>query len=184
MSSFPRQPAAEQRPASFQEFIGLERWTDADGVARVRLGHRPELMNYLQQFHGGVLMSVLDAAMAQAIRACLPDCSMVTIDMATHFMGAPAASFVRLAGWCDGPARSASARRKSATRTARSSPWPRAASGTARLSRSGVPAARQRSHPSRVRTTACAVAPRGQAGASRADDGRADGVSTGGRTDE
>lgn len=31
MSSFPRQPAAEQRPASFQEFIGLERWTDADG---------------------------------------------------------------------------------------------------------------------------------------------------------
>ncbi|CRP87141.1 Putative niacin/nicotinamide transporter NaiP [Pseudomonas aeruginosa] len=87
MSSFPRQPAAEQRPASFQEFIGLERWTDADGVARVRLGHRPELMNYLQQFHGGVLMSVLDAAMAQAIRACLPDCSMVTIDMATHFMG-------------------------------------------------------------------------------------------------
>ncbi len=64
MSSFPRQPAAEQRPASFQEFIGLERWTDADGVARVRLGHRPELMNYLQQFHGGVLMSVLDAAMA------------------------------------------------------------------------------------------------------------------------
>ena len=25
-------------------------------------------------------MSVLDAAMAQAIRACLPDCSMVTID--------------------------------------------------------------------------------------------------------
>lgn len=87
MSSFPRQPAAEQRPASFQEFIGLERWTDAGGVARVRLGHRPELMNYLQQFHGGVLMSVLDAAMAQAIRACLPDCSMVTIDMATHFMG-------------------------------------------------------------------------------------------------
>ncbi|ALZ92683.1 thioesterase [Pseudomonas aeruginosa] len=87
MSSFPRQPAAEQRPASFQEFICLERWTDADGVARVRLGHRPELMNYLQQFHGGVLMSVLDAAMAQAIRACLPDCSMVTIDMATHFMG-------------------------------------------------------------------------------------------------
>lgn len=87
MSSFPRQPAAEQRPASFQEFIGLERWTDADGMARVRLGHRPELMNYLQQFHGGVLMSVLDAAMAQAIRACLPDCSMVTIDMATHFMG-------------------------------------------------------------------------------------------------
>ncbi|MEM8275362.1 hypothetical protein Q4S01_20865 [Morganella morganii] len=54
MSSFPRQPAAEQRPASFQEFIGLERWTDADGVARVRLGHRPELMNYLQQFHAGV----------------------------------------------------------------------------------------------------------------------------------
>ena len=87
MSSFPRQPAAEQRPASFLEFIGLERWTDADGVARVRLGHRPELMNYLQQFHGGVLMSVLDAAMAQAIRTCLPDCSMVTIDMATHFMG-------------------------------------------------------------------------------------------------
>ncbi|MDG4146043.1 PaaI family thioesterase, partial [Pseudomonas aeruginosa] len=43
MSSFPRQPAAEQRPASFQEFIGLERWTDADGMARVRLRHRPEL---------------------------------------------------------------------------------------------------------------------------------------------
>lgn len=100
MSSFPRQPAAEQRPASFQEFIGLERWTDADGVARVRLGHRPELMNYLQQFHGGVLMSVLDAAMAQAIRACLPDCSMVTIDMATHFMGSARGEL--RAGWQGG----------------------------------------------------------------------------------
>ena len=40
-------------------------------VARVRLGHRPELMNYLQQFHGGVLMSVLDAAMAwRSVPAC------------------------------------------------------------------------------------------------------------------
>ncbi|HBN8231707.1 TPA: PaaI family thioesterase [Pseudomonas aeruginosa] len=87
MNAFPHDPSGARPPASFQEFIGLERWTDADGVARVRLVHRPELMNYLQQFHGGVLMSVLDAAMAQAIRACLPDCSMVTIDMATHFMG-------------------------------------------------------------------------------------------------
>jgi uncharacterized domain 1 len=71
---------------TFQEFLGLERWVDGD-VVRVRLRHRPELMNYIGSFHGGVLMSVLDAAMAGAIRAQMPDCSMVTIDMATHFMG-------------------------------------------------------------------------------------------------
>lgn len=71
---------------TFQEFLGLERWIDGD-VVRVRLRHRPELMNYIGSFHGGVLMSVLDAAMAGAIRAQMPGCSMVTIDMATHFMG-------------------------------------------------------------------------------------------------
>ncbi|MOA12920.1 hypothetical protein D3C78_1329450 [compost metagenome] len=71
---------------TFQEFLGLERWVDGE-VVRVRLRHRPELMNYIDSFHGGVLMSVLDAAMAGAIRAVLPGCSMVTIDMATHFMG-------------------------------------------------------------------------------------------------
>lgn len=71
---------------TFQEFLGLERWVDGE-VVRVRLRHRPELMNYIDSFHGGVLMSVLDAAMAGAIRAQMPGCSMVTIDMATHFMG-------------------------------------------------------------------------------------------------
>lgn len=71
---------------TFQEFLGLERWVDGE-VVRVRLRHRPELMNYIASFHGGVLMSVLDAAMAGAIRAQMPGCSMVTIDMATHFMG-------------------------------------------------------------------------------------------------
>ncbi|MED5610799.1 PaaI family thioesterase [Pseudomonas sp. JH-2] len=86
--------AAPAEPASvfptgrftFQEFLGLERWAEGE-VARIRLRHRPELMNYLEHFHGGVLMSVLDAAMAGAIRICSPGCSMVTIDMATHFMG-------------------------------------------------------------------------------------------------
>lgn len=71
---------------TFQEFIGLERWAEQD-LACIRLEHRPELMNYLGHFHGGVLMTVLDAAMAGAIRIAVPGCSMVTIDMATHFMG-------------------------------------------------------------------------------------------------
>ena len=71
---------------TFQEFIGLERWAEGE-LARIRLKHRAELMNYLGHFHGGVLMTVLDAAMAGAIRICSPGCSMVTIDMATHFMG-------------------------------------------------------------------------------------------------
>lgn len=72
---------------TFQEFLGLERWVDGD-VVRIRLKHRPELMNYLDHFHGGVLMTVLDAAMAGAIRAFTPASSMVTIEMSTHFMGA------------------------------------------------------------------------------------------------
>lgn len=72
---------------TFQEFLGLERWVDED-VVRIRLKHRPELMNYLDHFHGGVLMTVLDAAMAGAIRAFTPASSMVTIEMSTHFMGA------------------------------------------------------------------------------------------------
>lgn len=73
--------------STFQEFIGLERWIEGD-TARVRLRHQPELMNYNDTFHGGVLMSVLDAAMAGAVRIAVPGCSMVTIDMASHFMGA------------------------------------------------------------------------------------------------
>ncbi|MEG1626122.1 PaaI family thioesterase [Pseudomonas sp.] len=72
---------------SFQEFIGLERWAQGE-VAHIRLQHREELMNYLGHFHGGVLMTVLDAAMAGAIRIHAPGCTMVTIDMATHFLGA------------------------------------------------------------------------------------------------
>ena len=71
---------------SFQEFIGLERWVQGE-TAHIRLKHRAELMNYLGHFHGGVLMTVLDAAMAGAIRLRTPGCSMVTIDMATHFLG-------------------------------------------------------------------------------------------------
>jgi len=71
---------------SFQEFIGLERRVQGE-VAHIRLKHRGELMNYLDHFHGGVLMTVLDAAMAGAIRIHAPGCSMVTIDMATHFLG-------------------------------------------------------------------------------------------------
>ncbi|KAF1066294.1 MAG: hypothetical protein GAK45_01964 [Pseudomonas citronellolis] len=73
--------------SNFQAFLGLERTLEPEGVARVYLRRRPELMNFLQQFHGGVLMSVLDAAMAGAIRASDPHCSMVTIDMSTHFIG-------------------------------------------------------------------------------------------------
>jgi len=72
--------------AGFHQFLGLERWLEGE-LAQVRLARRPELLNGLGQFHGGVLMSLLDVAMAGAIRACAPGCSMVTVDLATHFLG-------------------------------------------------------------------------------------------------
>ena len=73
----------------FIELIGLETIELKDGVARLALKLRPELMNSFGTAHGGVLMTLLDVALCQAARTQHPDSQgVMTIDMSTSFLAA------------------------------------------------------------------------------------------------
>lgn len=56
----------QERRAAFAEHLGLVREHAAGGEARVALELRPELTNHHDNGHGGVLMTLLDSAMAHA----------------------------------------------------------------------------------------------------------------------
>jgi len=73
----------------FIDLIGLETVELKDGLARLALALRPELLNSFGTAHGGVLMTLLDVAMCQAARTQHPDSQgVMTIDMSTSFMAA------------------------------------------------------------------------------------------------
>ena len=73
----------------FIELIGLETVELKDGVARLALKLRPELMNSFGTAHGGVLMTLLDVALCQAARTQHSDSQgVMTIDMSTSFLAA------------------------------------------------------------------------------------------------
>jgi uncharacterized protein (TIGR00369 family) len=75
----------------FVEHLGLELLEFAGGRSRIGLDLRPELMNHWDVAHGGLLMTLLDVAMAHAARSPLqpggePFPGVVTIEMKTSFM--------------------------------------------------------------------------------------------------
>jgi len=73
----------------FIDLIGLETVELKDGLARLALALRPELLNSFGTAHGGVLMTLLNVAMCQAARTQHPDSQgVMTIDMSTSFMAA------------------------------------------------------------------------------------------------
>lgn len=71
----------------FLKLVGLELREAADGHARYTLDLRPELGNIHHAAHGGVIMTVLDAAMASAAVSKSGFTTIVmTIDMSISFM--------------------------------------------------------------------------------------------------
>ncbi|MEO6321571.1 MAG: PaaI family thioesterase [Polaromonas sp.] len=64
----------------FNRLLDLNREHAQDGSARVSLQMRPELTNYHNNTHGGVIMSMLDSAMASAAfsKSCFRQ-SVVTV---------------------------------------------------------------------------------------------------------
>ncbi len=80
----------------FVQELGIEMWAAQGGVAELRLALKPNHANSLQMAHGGVVMTMLDVAMAQAARTVQPTStaagaalvpqSMITIEMKTSFV--------------------------------------------------------------------------------------------------
>ena len=75
----------------FVEALGMRLWRYADGVAEVSLDVQPSMLNSWQVAHGGVVMTLLDVAMAHAARRSDPVATgehsgVVTVEMKTTFM--------------------------------------------------------------------------------------------------
>ena len=89
----------ERAPLSFPltipyvEALGMELWRFEGGQAEIRLDVRPEMTNSWAVAHGGVVMTLLDVAMAHAARSSRTGDAgegdtggIATIEMKTSFM--------------------------------------------------------------------------------------------------
>ena len=72
-------------PIPFVHSQGIELIASADGKSELRMTVRPDQENHLKLAHGGVLMTLLDVAMAQAARSANGGTSVITIEMKTTF---------------------------------------------------------------------------------------------------
>jgi uncharacterized protein (TIGR00369 family) len=75
----------------FVEALGMQLWRFDGGVAEISLALQPTMMNSWQVAHGGVVMTLLDVAMAHAARSVRETGEhgapgIVTIEMKTSFM--------------------------------------------------------------------------------------------------
>ena len=84
----PRKPlSGRDRHVPFIEHLGIVREHAAEGVARVAMELRPELLNNHAGGHGGVVMTLLDCAMAHAALSRIDySREVVTVDMHVAFM--------------------------------------------------------------------------------------------------
>ena len=74
-------------PIPFLELLGVERESVANGKARLTLELQPQLRNLYDGFHGGVIMTLLDVAMASAAVSHSDfRNTVVTIDMSVSFV--------------------------------------------------------------------------------------------------
>ena len=72
----------------FASHLGIELIERGEGRAVLRLALRPELMNSFEAAHGGVVMTLLDIAMATAARTRDPKAvGAITVEMKASFMG-------------------------------------------------------------------------------------------------
>ena len=71
----------------FAETLGLELWAFADGKAELRVDLDEAHLNSWDVAHGGLLMTMLDVAMAMAARSAHPGGpGVATVEMKTSFM--------------------------------------------------------------------------------------------------
>lgn len=73
----------------FVEHLGMRITDKQPGLVRLRLDPRPELENSWGSLHGGVLMTLLDVALASAGRALDEGCNgALTVEMKVNFIAA------------------------------------------------------------------------------------------------
>lgn len=73
----------------FASHLGIKMVEYGDGRVVVSLDLRPELMNSFEAAHGGVVMTLLDIAMALAARSKDPDSlGAITVEMKASFLNA------------------------------------------------------------------------------------------------
>ena len=93
MSADARTPLRFALDIPFVEALGMQLWRFGAGVAEIGLDVQPSQLNSWQVAHGGVLMTLLDVAMAHAARSVResdPDGApgLATIEMKTSFLRA------------------------------------------------------------------------------------------------
>jgi uncharacterized protein (TIGR00369 family) len=86
-----RRPLPFALDIPFVEALGMQLWRFDGGHAEVSLDVRPDMLNSWQVAHGGVLMTLLDVAMAHAARSVREASGhgapgIVTVEMKTSFM--------------------------------------------------------------------------------------------------
>jgi len=73
----------------FVEHLGVRILHSEPGIVRLRLDPRAELENSWGSMHGGVLMTLLDVALASAGRSLDEDCNgALTVEMKVNFIAA------------------------------------------------------------------------------------------------
>ncbi|MGH8632001.1 MAG: PaaI family thioesterase [Burkholderiales bacterium] len=73
----------------FVEHLGIRITEKRDGVVRLRLDPRPEFENSWGSVHGGVLMTMLDVALASAGRSLDERCNgALTVEIKVNFIAA------------------------------------------------------------------------------------------------
>ena len=79
----------------FLDLLGVKAEEIGGGKARISVEPRPELLNSFDVFHGGVIMSLLDVAMAVAARSSRNHAGgVMTVDMSVSFMRSASSSIV------------------------------------------------------------------------------------------
>jgi uncharacterized protein (TIGR00369 family) len=85
----------------FVEHLGVELVDVGKGHSEIKLNLAEHMENGLAVAHGGVVMTLLDVAMAMAARSSDPDgMGVVTIEMKTSFLR-PARGELHAFGFCD-----------------------------------------------------------------------------------
>jgi uncharacterized protein (TIGR00369 family) len=77
------------RHIPFASLLGVQLHELEGGRSRLSIDLRPDLMNSFEAAHGGVVMTLLDIAMATAARSMdAESVGAITIEMKTSFIGA------------------------------------------------------------------------------------------------
>jgi uncharacterized protein (TIGR00369 family) len=84
-----RQKAGFDIHVPFVEHLGIRFTEKGNGIVRLRLDPRPEFYNSWGSVHGGVLMTMLDVALASAGRSLDEKCNgALTVEMKVNFIAA------------------------------------------------------------------------------------------------